>query len=163
MKPADSSPHASDAVTNPSSVRPADSSPHASDAVTNPSSVGPADSSPHASDAESSPAIAKLMPVTTRSVRVSAVSNNAFISAASSSNEQVVMDMLLSNNRVNVNMRDKMRRICLHWAGNYGMARLAELLLYRTNTHMDILDDNGDTATILPVKTEHASVAMLML
>ena len=73
------------------------------------------------------------------------------------------MDMLLSNNRVNVNMRDKMRRICLHWAGNYGMARLAELLLYRTNIHMDIVDDNGDTETILPAKMEHASVVMLML
>ena len=39
------------------------------------------------------------------------------------------MDMLLSDDRVNVNMRDKMGRPCLHWAGNYGMSRLAELLL----------------------------------
>ena len=43
------------------------------------------------------------------------------------------------------------------------MTRLAELLLCRADIHIDVLDDNGDTATILAAKMNDTSVAMLML
>ena len=83
--------------------------------------------------------------------------------AAASGNEQVAMDMLLSDERANVNAHDNKGRTCLHWAGNYSMTHLAELLLGRADIHIDVLDDNGDTATILAAKMNDASVAMLML
>ena len=75
----------------------------------------------------------------------------------------VGMDMLLSDERANVNAHDNKGRVCLHWTGNCGMMRLAELLLCRADSHIDVLDDNGDTATILAAKMNDASVAMLML
>ena len=71
--------------------------------------------------------------------------SDAFTSAAASGNEQVAMDMLLSDERAKVNAHDNKGRICLHWAWKYGMTRLAELLLCRTDIHIDIIDDNGDT------------------
>ena len=43
------------------------------------------------------------------------------------------------------------------------MMRLAELLLCRADSHIDVLDDNGDKATIVAAKVNDASVAMLML
>ena len=86
--------------------------------------------------------------------------SDTFTSAAASGNEQVAMDMLFSDERANAH--DNKGRTCLHWAENYGMTRLAELLLCRTDIHVDVLDDNGDTATILAAKMNDASVAMLM-
>ena len=43
------------------------------------------------------------------------------------------------------------------------MTRLAELLLCRADSYIDVLDDNGDTATTLAAKKNDAFVAMLML
>ena len=43
------------------------------------------------------------------------------------------------------------------------MTRLAELLLCRADIHIDVLDDNGDTTTILAAKMNDASVAIMML
>ena len=43
------------------------------------------------------------------------------------------------------------------------MTRLAELLLCRADIHIEVSDDNGDTAIILAAKMNHASVAMLVL
>ena len=89
--------------------------------------------------------------------------SDAFTSAAASGNKQVAMDMLLSDDRANVNAHEYNGRTCLHWTENYGMTRLAEVLLCRADIHIDVLDDNGDTATILAAKMNDASVAMLML
>ena len=73
------------------------------------------------------------------------------------------MDMLLSDERANVNAHENKGRTCLHWAENYGMTRFVELLLCQADIHIDVLDDNGDTASILAAKMNDASVAMLML
>ena len=72
------------------------------------------------------------------------VPSNAFTSAAASGNKQVAMDMLLSDERANVNAHDNKGWTCLHWTGNCGMTRLAELLLCRADSHIDVLDDNGN-------------------
>ena len=47
------------------------------------------------------------------------------------------MDMMLSDERANVNAHDIKGRTCLHWTGTYGMTRLAELLLCRADSHID--------------------------
>ena len=135
------------------SVEPTDSSPLASNTVNSPvyattSSVEPTDISPIAYDTVSIPASATLKPLTHADVRsptICTVPSDAFTSAVASGNEQVAMDMLLSGERANVNAHDSKGRTCLHWAGNYGMTRLAELLLCRADIHVDVLDDNGDT------------------
>ena len=85
--------------------------------------------------------------------------SDAFTSAATSGNTQVAIDMLLSDERASVNAHDNKGRTCLHWAGNYGMTRLAELLLCWADIHIDVLDDNGDMATILAANMIHAYVA----
>ena len=93
---------------------------------------------------------------------ICAVPSDAFRSAAASGNKQIAMDMLLSGERANVNAHAHKGRTCLHWAGYYGMTRLAELLLCRSYSHIDVLN-NGDTATILATKMNDASAAMLMI
>ena len=156
------------------SVEPTDISPLALNTVNSPvhaitSSVEATDISPIAYDTVSSPANAPLKLLTPPDVRaptylpICTVPSDAFTSAAASGNKQVAMDMLLSDERANVNEHDNKGRICLHWTGNCGMTRLAELLLCRADSHIDVLDDNGDTATILAMKKNDASVAMLML
>ena len=156
------------------SVEPTDISPLALNTVNSPvhattSSVEATDISPIAYDTVSSPANAPLKLLTPPDVRaptylpICTVPSDAFTSAAASGNKQVAMDMLLSDERANFNAHDSKGRIRLHWTGNCGMTRLAELLLGRADSHIDVLDDKGDTATILAAKMTDASVAMLML
>ena len=175
----DTSPLALNTVNSPvhattSSVEATDISPLALNTVNSPihataSSVEATDISPIAYDTVSSPANAPLKLLTPPDVRapthlpMCTVPSDAFISAAASGNKQVAMDMLFSDDRANVNAHDNKGRICLHWTMNCGMMRLAELLLCRADSHIDVLDDNGDTATILAAKMNDASVAMLML
>ena len=148
-------------------VEPMDISPLALNTVNSPvhattSSVEPTDISPIAYDTVSSPASATLKSLTPPDVRSPTISNvpsDAFTSAAASGNEQVAMDMLLSDERANINTHDNKGRRYLHWTGNYGMTRLAELLLCRADIYIDVFDDNGDTATILAAKMNDASVA----
>ena len=90
------------------------------------SSVEPTDISPIAYDTVSSPACATLKPLTPPDVRsptICTVPSNAFTSVAASGNEQVAMDMLLSDERANVNAHDNKGRTRVHWTGNYGMTR----------------------------------------
>ena len=156
------------------SVEPTDISPLALNTVNSPvhaitSTVEATDINPIAYDTVSSPANAPLKLLTPPDVRaptylpICTVSSDAFTSAAASGNEQVAMDMLLSDERANVTAQDNKGLTCLHWAGNCGMTRLAELLLGRADSHIDVLDDSGDTATIQAAKKNDASVAMMML
>ena len=131
------------------SVEPTDISPLALNTVNSPfhattSSVEATDISPIAYDTVSSPANAPLKLLTPPDVRaptylpICTVPSDAFTLAAASGNKQVAMDVLLSDERANVNAHDNKGRICLRWTGNCGMTRLAELLLYRADSHIDV-------------------------
>ena len=160
VEPTDISPLALNTVNSPvhattSSVKATDISPLALNTINSPihattSSVEAMDISPIAYDTVSSPANAPLKLLTPPDVRaptylpICTVPSDAFTSAAASGNKQVAMDMLLSDERANVNAHDNKGRICLHWTGNCGMTRLAELLLCRADSHIEVLDDEDE-------------------
>ena len=77
-----------------------------------------------------------LPPPAVRAPAISTVSRDAFTSPAASGNEQIAIYMLLSHERANVNAYDNKGRTYLHWAKNYGMTRLAELLLCMADIHI---------------------------
>ena len=91
-----------------------------------------------------------------------AAGNTAVIAAAAAAHERFATE-LLSDARADASARGDVRRTCLHWAGQRGMARLATSLLRRSDVDRDAADAHGDTAAILAAKSEHALVARLML